>query len=190
MSSQHHLGKRHQTCVSKRIYIVAKKNMGLIGLLFQKGYLFLRCMYILKTSKLLTEEWREKKKKRRIILNQFLSQPPQSEHSFSTVWSEMFLFWCRPVVSITLGVHAFSSVSLKCHILFLKTHYIFFFVSFHHTLCFPFSTPVTSGDIWVLCFAVSHVFLLHSSFHEHIGQFVLGKASQAGTEHWFLLASQ
>lgn len=54
--------------------------MGLRGLLFQKGYLFLHCMYILKTSKLLREEWREKK--RCIALNQLLSQRkvfPQSE---------------------------------------------------------------------------------------------------------------
>lgn len=99
--------------------------MGLIDLLFQKGYLFLRCMYILKTSKLLREEWRKWK----VHNSQSASQsttPVRAHKFFHSLKRDVPLSsWCGPVVSTMLGVLAFSSILLRCHILSLKTYNIF-----------------------------------------------------------------
>lgn len=127
--------------------------MGLIGL--QKGYFFLRCMYILKMSKLL--EGRGRKKKRCITLNQLLRQPPQTEHT------QVF-----PHSDVGLGGqhHAGRTHSFLCFIQMshsFSEHTSFFFFFFlclfspqaAFWTCFHFSTPATSGGFWVLCLAVS-----------------------------------
>lgn len=122
-----------------------------MGLLFQKGYPFLPCMYILKMSKLLREEWRGEKMGAKFFC-QLLShnQPCLSTQVFPQAEARCFFYfplscWCGPAVSIMLGVHAFSSIYILSH----SSHHMFFlcFFSLSHPCIFEHVSVFNTCDL-------------------------------------------
>lgn len=121
--------------------------MGLI-VISKKGYLFLRCMYILKTSKLLRGEWRKKS----LHNSQSASQSPspvRAHKFFHSLKRDVPLSSCRcgPGGQHHAGRARFFLYFTQMSHSFSEDTSYFFFVSFHHTLRFEHVSIFNTCDL-------------------------------------------
>lgn len=103
MSSEHHVGQIHQTCVLRKNLLSCKKRS-----VISKRVRFLQRMYILKTSKLLGEEWRKKScrvfPQSELRCSPLVSARPRAQccARFFLCFTPMSLLWRHTVYSLSL----------------------------------------------------------------------------------------